>query len=303
MNLSKKLVGISAASLLALGLGACGDDDANKDDAAGGGSDKPVGELVDHQIIGIDPGAGIMEATNRAIEDYNLDEWNVTTGSGASMTAALKKAYDKEEPIIITGWTPHWMFAKYDLKFLEDPEGSYGGEEEIHSIGRLGLEEDKPEAYQILENFEWEEDDMGDVMIDIIDGEDGDVAAQNWIDENEDKVAEWTDGVEDVDGEEFSFAYVSWDSAVASVSVMTKVLEDKGYEVKASQVEAGPMWTAVADGSVDATLSGWLPITHATYVEKYADKFVDIGTHSDGVKIGLAVPEYMDVDSIEDLKE
>ena len=61
------------------------------------------------------------------------------------MTAALKRAYDAEEPIIITGWTPHWKFAKFDLKYLEDPKGSYGGEEEIHTIARLGLAEDFPE--------------------------------------------------------------------------------------------------------------------------------------------------------------
>ncbi len=306
MNWTKKLAGISTVSLLALGLAACGDDDANKDDGAAGtdgGSDKTVGEMVDYKITGIDPGAGIMVATDRAIGDYNLDKWEVTTGSGAAMTASLKKAYDKEEPIIITGWSPHWMFTKYDLKYLEDPEGSYGGEEEIHSIGRLGLDEEKPEAYQILENFKWSEDDIGDVMIDIVDGEDADVAAQNWIDANEDKVAEWTEGIEDVDDEEFSFAYVAWDSGVASVNVMSKVLEDKGYEVKMSQVEAGPMWTAVADGSVDATLSGWLPLTHETYADKFDGKFMDIGIHSEGVKIGLTVPSYMDIDSIEDLQE
>ena len=37
-----------------------------------------------------------MEATERAIEDYELDEWDLVTGSSAAMTASLKKAYDKE---------------------------------------------------------------------------------------------------------------------------------------------------------------------------------------------------------------
>ncbi|MDW0108748.1 glycine betaine ABC transporter substrate-binding protein [Sporosarcina aquimarina] len=300
MNLTKKLAGMSAVSLLALGLAACGDDDASKDGAS---ADKTAGEMVDYKITGIDPGAGIMEATGRAIEDYGLDKWELQTGSGAAMTAALKKAYDKEDPIIITGWSPHWMFTKYDLKYLDDPEGSYGGEEEIHTIGSLDLAKDKPEAHQILENFKWDEEDMGEVMVAIIDGEDPEEAAQAWIDENQDKVDSWTEGVDKVDGDEFKFVYVAWDSTVASTNVMAKVLEDQGYKVKMSQVEAGPMWTAVADGSADALLAGWLPVTHKTYAEKYDGKFEDVGTSMTGVKIGLTVPEYMDIDSIEDLKE
>lgn len=299
MNLTKKLAGMGAVSLLALGLAACGDD-ASKD---GNNSDKTAGEMVDYKITGIDPGAGIMEATNRAIDDYGLDKWELQTGSGAAMTAALKKAVDKEDPIIITGWSPHWMFTKYDLKYLDDPEGSYGGEEEIHTIGSLELAKEKPEAHQILQNFKWDEEDMGEVMIAIIDGEDPEVAAQSWIDENQDKVDSWTEGVDKVDGDEFKFVYVAWDSAVASTNVMAKVLEDQGYKVKMSQVEAGPMWTAVADGSADALLAGWLPVTHETYAEKYDGKFEDVGASMTGVKIGLTVPEYMDIDSIEDLKE
>ena len=304
MKLTKKMFGLGAAALLAVGLAACGNDDKAGDSSTSGGSGSAsVGESVDYKITGIDPGAGIMEATDRAIADYELDKWDVTTGSGAAMTAALKKAYDAEEPIIITGWTPHWKFAKFDLKYLDDPKGSYGGEEQIHSIGRLGLAEDLPEAHQILSNFNWSEEDMGEVMVAIQEGEKEEAAAQNWIDANPEKVAEWTDGVDKVDGDKITLAYVAWDSEIASHNVVKLVLEDMGYNVTLTQVEAGPMWTAVADGSADATLAAWLPVTHATYAEKFDGKFEDLGVSMEGVKIGLVVPQYMDIDSIEDLKE
>lgn len=307
MILKKKVFGLGAAALLALGLAACGSDDADKeetgsDDNSTGGSEEAIGEAVDYKITGIDPGAGIMEAADRAIEDYELDEWTLTTGSGSAMTAALKKAYDKEEPIIITGWTPHWKFAEFDLKYLEDPEGSFGGEEQIRTIGRTGLADDLPEAHAILSNFNWSEDDMGEVMIAIQDGEKEDVAAQNWIDANEDKVAEWTDGVDKVDGDKIKLAYVAWDSEIASHNVMKLVLEDMGYDVTLTQVEAGPLWTAVANGSADASLAAWLPITHETYADKFEGDFEELGINMEGVKIGLVVPEYVDIDSIEDLK-
>ncbi|WP_010283283.1 glycine betaine ABC transporter substrate-binding protein [Bacillus timonensis] len=297
----KKVVKASLAIGFTLGLAACG---GNSDEAGTTStSSASVGERVDYEIVGIDPGAGIMKATASAIEEYGLDDWTVVEGSGAAMTAALKKAYDKKEPIIITGWTPHWKFSAFDLKYLEDPKGVYGGEENIHTIARNGLKDDLPGVYTLLDQFNWTADDMGNVMVDINEGTKPEEAAAKWIEENPDKVAEWTEGVEEGNGEEVKLAYVAWDSEIASTNIVAKVLTDLGYKVKMSQVEAGPMWTGVADGSVDAHVAGWLPVTHADYVEKYDGQFEDLGSNLEGTKIGLVVPTYMDIDSIEDLKE
>lgn len=303
MSILKKWTGLGAAALLTLGLAACGNDNTSDGDSENGTSAESVGESVDYKITGIDPGAGIMQATESAIEEYELENWDLVSGSGAAMTAALKRAYDKEEPIIVTGWNPHWKFSSFDLKYLEDPKGIYGGAEEIHTIGRLGLAEDHPDAHKILSQFNWKDEDMGAVMVEIEEGEDAEVAAQNWIDANEEKVAEWTEGANQVDGDEIQLVYVAWDSTIASTNVMKLVLEDMGYNVTISQVEAGPMWTAVADGSADALLAGWLPVTHQSYAEKFDGQYEDLGISMENVKIGLVVPTYMDIDSIEDLKE
>ncbi|MGE8204684.1 glycine betaine ABC transporter substrate-binding protein [Heyndrickxia sp. NPDC080065] len=291
----KKIIGIGAIAVLSFGLAACGNDKANS-------SNGSVGKNVNYKITGIDPGAGIMTATENAIKDYKLDNWQLVTGSSAAMTAALKKAYDKKKPIIITGWNPHWMFAKYDLKYLKDPKGVYGESEEIHTIARHGLKDDHPDAYKALSQFNWTEDDMGSVMLDIQEGTKPEEAASKWVKDNQEKVAEWTKGVNKVNGEKIKLAYVAWDSEIASTNVMAKVLEDIGFNVTLTQVEAGPMWTAVADGSADASLAAWLPATHKTYADKFKGKYEDIGTSITGVKIGLTVPKYMDIDSIEDLK-
>lgn len=299
MKLTKKVLGLGAVALLAVGLAACGSDKNEAD----GDSTKTVGESIDYKITGIDPGAGIMEATEKVLTEYDLTDWDLTTGSSAAMTASLKKAYDKEQPIIVTGWTPHWKFAKYDLKYLEDPKGVYGGEEQIRTIGRIGLAEDLPEAHQILSKFNWTEEDMGEVMVAIQEGEKEDAAAQKWVEANEEKVAVWTEGVEKVDGDKIKLAYVAWDSEIASHNVMKIVLEDMGYKVTLTQVEAGPLWTAVADGSADASLAAWMPLTHKTYADKFEGKFEELGVNMEGVKVGLVVPKYMDIDSIEDLKK
>ena len=262
-----------------------------------------VGQEVNYEIIGIDPGAGIMKATSQAIDTYGLEDWKLIEGSGAAMTAMLDKAIKDEKPIIITGWTPHWMFAKYDLKYLEDPQKVFGEAEEIHTLARLGLKEDHPTAYEFLDRFEWTSDEMGAIMTAIQEGQDPAEAAKAWAEENTERVAAWTEGLSAVSGDKLKLSYVAWDSEIASTHLLEYVLENKlGYDVESLQVEAGPMWTGVASGDVDAIAAAWLPLTHADYWDKYSDQVEDLGANMTGVKTGLVVPGYMEINSIEDLK-
>ncbi|KOY15450.1 glycine betaine ABC transporter substrate-binding protein [Paenibacillus xylanivorans] len=263
-----------------------------------------VGNEVNHQIIGIDPGAGIMKSTASAIEKYGLSDWKLVEGSGAAMTATLDKAVKNKEPVIVTGWTPHWMFNAYDLKYLDDPEGVYGEAEQIHTIARKGLKEDKPVAYEFLDRFSWTPEDMGEIMVAIQDGDDPQKAAAAFAEKHSDKVAEWTKGLTPVNGDTIKLSYVAWDSEIASTNLLEYILKEKlGYKVTSLQVEIGPMWTGIANGDVDATPAAWLPLTSADYFNKYKDQIVDLGPNMDGAKTGLVVPTYMDINSIEDLKD
>ncbi|MFC3291567.1 glycine betaine ABC transporter substrate-binding protein [Modicisalibacter luteus] len=143
------------------------------------------------KIVGIDPGAGMMGVTEEAIEEYGLDI-NLQSGSGATMTAALEAAIKNNEEIVVTGWTPHWMFARWDLKYLEDPKNAFGGAEQIHTIVRQGLEEDMPEAYAILDNFEWTPKELGEVMLmNQKEGSDPYQNAKQWVEDNPEIVSEW----------------------------------------------------------------------------------------------------------------
>ncbi|WP_394405050.1 ABC transporter permease/substrate binding protein [Streptococcus sp. 20-1249] len=144
-------------------------------------------------ITGIEPGAGIMDAAQSAKKDYgNLSTWELTASSTGAMTSSLDKAIRNKEEIVITGWSPHWMFSKYDLKYLDDPKKSFGEAENINTIARKGLKEDAPEVYQIVDRFHWTQKDMESVMLDINKGKTPEEAAKNWIKQNKKIVQEWT---------------------------------------------------------------------------------------------------------------
>ncbi|WP_091739886.1 ABC transporter permease/substrate binding protein [Marininema mesophilum] len=145
----------------------------------------------DNEIIGIDSGAGIMQATEKALKSYDLG-MKLVEGSDAAMTATLQKAINAKKPIVVTGWVPHWMFKQYDLKFLKDPKKVYGGTEQINTMASKDLKGKDPKAHKILDQFHWAVGDMQQVMLKIHKGQKPEKAAAEWVKENPEKVKQWT---------------------------------------------------------------------------------------------------------------
>ncbi len=161
-------------------------------------TNEEFGDSVDWEILGIDPGAGIMQNTEEALEEYELDEWNLTPSSEAAMLTELQTAMENEEPIIVPLWKPHWAFGDMDLKMLEDSKDVYGGDgDQIYTVARNDLEEDAPRAYKVLEQYSESYDMLDEMMPKVyVDEEDVEDVVQEFIDENPDLVDEWLDGVE-----------------------------------------------------------------------------------------------------------
>ncbi|MTJ91666.1 MAG: glycine betaine ABC transporter substrate-binding protein [Desulfovibrio sp.] len=109
------------------------------------------------RIVGIDPGAGIMRLTAKALKDYEITQLQLVPGSGPSMAASLAEAIRTHEWIVVTAWSPHWMFSRWPMHYLDDPLASLGKDESIFKIGREGLKKDHPEVWAFLSNFRFED--------------------------------------------------------------------------------------------------------------------------------------------------
>lgn len=165
------------------------------------------------------------------------------------------------------------------------------------------MEDDNPDAYQFIDQFEWEVEDMEEIMYEAEEtGEDIEDVAVQWVEDNQDRVDAWAEGVNDGNGAEIELASTPWDSERASSNVVKAAMEQHGFEVTVTEVDVAVVFESVASGDVDATLAAWLPLTHSEFYEANRDNFEDLGPNLEGAKIGLVVPEYMDIDSIEDLE-
>ncbi|MDQ1011809.1 glycine betaine/proline transport system substrate-binding protein [Streptomyces sp. V4I23] len=104
-------------------------------------------------------------------------------------------------------------------------------------------------------------------------------------------------------GKKISVGYIPWDEGIASTFLWKELLEQRGFEVDTKQLEAGSLYTGLAGGQIDFQTDAWLPVTHASYWEKYQDELEDMGTWYGPTSLELSVPSYMKgIDSLEDLK-
>ncbi|WP_435199995.1 glycine betaine ABC transporter substrate-binding protein [Janibacter sp. GS2] len=146
---------------------------------------------LDGKIIGIEPGAGLTEATqDNVIPDYDLaGDFKLLTSSTAGMTAELKKATGAEEEIVVTLWRPFWANSEFDMRDLKDPKGALGESEALHFLGTKGFADEFPEAAELIEGIQLDDKQYGSLE-DMVVNEYGEgkeaEAIDAWVEENPD---------------------------------------------------------------------------------------------------------------------
>jgi len=159
-------------------------------------TDPDVADKLNNKITGIDPGAGLMQASEKAMEEYGLEDagYQLLSSSGAGMTAALSRAIKRDEWIVVTGWSPHWKFAKWDLRYLEDPKGLLGGKERIHCLARKGFYQDVPyEVFEFFVRYNIPIDDLEALMLEARNTSYEEAAAA-YIENNPKRINYWMTG-------------------------------------------------------------------------------------------------------------
>jgi glycine betaine/proline transport system substrate-binding protein len=104
-------------------------------------------------IQGIEPGGGLMQASEKTIQAYNLTGYNLQASSEAGMLAGVSRAYQSNQWVVATVWSPHWLFQKWKMRYLKDPKGTLGGEEQIHAFASKQFAGKFPRADVFFKHF------------------------------------------------------------------------------------------------------------------------------------------------------
>lgn len=143
-----------------------------------------------HPIVGIDAGAGVMQKAQAAIDKYSPSR-SLLALSEEEMVKQLGDSIQRRLDIVVTGWEPHWIFARYDVRFLDDPDNIFGQKENIYTIANKGLEEKHPNAVRFFERMQLTEKQLNSLVYEIRVSEDPVIGVNKWMEQNEFVVNQW----------------------------------------------------------------------------------------------------------------
>ncbi len=112
-------------------------------------------------------------------------------------------------------------------------------------------------------------------------------------------------GGDDGGDKEISIGYIPpWSDTRVAAALMTYKAEELGYEVEWEDVGEPPLlFAGVAEGDIDIYASAWAERNHAAFMAEYGDQLEDLGPYYEGAGNFLAVPEYSEITSIEEIPE
>jgi glycine betaine/proline transport system substrate-binding protein len=165
-------------------------------------------DALDGDIYGIEPG----NDGNRLILDmiaadaFGLSGFDVVESSEQGMLAQVRRASDRDEPIVFLGWEPHPMNANFDLTYLEGGDDWFGpnlGGATVYTNTTAGFVDACPNVGKLLQNLAFTLEMENEIMGAILDeGADPADAASAWLKENPGVLDTWLAGVTTKDGAE-----------------------------------------------------------------------------------------------------
>jgi glycine betaine/proline transport system substrate-binding protein len=147
------------------------------------------------------------------VEALDLPFEVVHAGTDAALFAELESAYQRQDPIILWIYSPHWAPAKYEGEWVEFPayeaacytDPAWGGNPDathdcgkptgpIWKAGWAGLKDKWPGAYNAIKAFNVSSDEMNAMVGEVdLEGKEVDAVVAAWIASNEDRWKAWLD--------------------------------------------------------------------------------------------------------------
>ncbi|WP_165219585.1 glycine betaine ABC transporter substrate-binding protein [Affinirhizobium pseudoryzae] len=149
-----------------------------------------VKEKLKNTVQGIDPGAGLTRLSQEALKTYELSDYKLQISSEAGMLTTVDRAYRSEDWFVATSWSPHWMFGKYKLRYIDDPKKALGDAEHVDILARKGFKDENPKVAGFLSRMKLPISDLEQAMFNAQETS-YDEAVAKYIKDHPDQIKTW----------------------------------------------------------------------------------------------------------------
>lgn len=159
------------------------------------------------RIYGIEPGNDGNLLIQRMIDnnEYGLGDFRMVESSEAGMLVQVQRAVRQKKPVVFLGWAPHPMNTQFDITYLDGGDGVFGpdhGAAKVFTVVTPDYETRCPNMGRLLNNLQFDVELESQLMEKVLEKQDPQVVARNWLKANPAILERWLDGVTTFNGED-----------------------------------------------------------------------------------------------------
>ena len=120
---------------------------------------------LDGKILSSEVGNGQYKLTEKAFDVYQLKGYKIVASSEVGMLTEMDRNLKRGKWSVINAWSPHWMFSKWKLRYLDDPKGVFGTAEQIHAMARKEFPAEYPQVATFFAHYHLPAGDLQQLML------------------------------------------------------------------------------------------------------------------------------------------
>ena len=120
---------------------------------------------LDGKILSSEVGNGQYKLTEKAFDVYQLKGYKIVASSEVGMLTEMDRNLKRGKWSVINAWSPHWMFSKWKLRYLDDPKGVFGTAEQIHAMARKEFSAEYPQVATFFAHYHLPAGDLQQLML------------------------------------------------------------------------------------------------------------------------------------------
>ena len=267
-----------------------------------------------------------LKGDQERVEGLGMNFIVENAGTAGALWAALEAASANNEPIVLFNWTPNFIEAVYDGKFIEFPEfadecrtdASWGiNPETTHDCGNPkdgylkigvweGLPDKWPNAYGVIQNINFTNLDVAQFAMFVdTDGMEPEDAAAKWLADNCARWTGWASVGESAcpaapaaaadSSDPIKMPIHNWSSQIAGVYAVGAILEAVGASVEYISADSSAVYTAMCEGDMDVVHEVWEGAFGVPFQEQVdAGCVIDAATHDAKTREDWWYPDYVE---------